>query len=284
MALRVGYEVDSRLTQRVALVDGNGDPYPHAGRDGGVLHRNAITAVDKLATPSNPTLADRSADGGVLTANTAYYVNVAAYNRWGSTLAATAQTITTASDGNNAHVIRATIAQVTGADGYDIFLSTAAAPLWVGRVTEAQRASGIIISAVGTTTAGGAAGAVDVRVVGTGLASNVNPFLSNNAYTPASVTAINCAGRAKARILVKLAVTDLRSLPTLAIVPFFANQVSTADWHQGAIQTVPLLTGLGASQEQDFELNVDGSTGLVVLVDTISGQGSAASIWVELVP
>jgi len=167
-------------------------------------------------------------------------------------------------------------------------MTTAAAPLWVARITEALRAgaNGVEVTAVGTAVAGAGlgVGVIQFNVLGTGLASNVNPFIVNNAYRPdnSGIVLVNCAGYAVARVLVKLAVTDLRSLPTLKIIPFFGNQVSAADWHPGTLQTVALLTLEGEVQGGDYRINVDGATALKVLVSTISGQGSAASVWVEL--
>jgi hypothetical protein len=250
-------------------------------RNAGILHRSAIAAADVLAVPGTLTLTAITEAGSTL-ANVAYHVLVSAFNRWGPTgVGADPGAITpTASQ-----AVRLAFAAVTGADGYDIFLSTAAAPLWVGRITEAQRAAGgFIISAVGTVSAGGGApaGGVDLGIVGTGLASNVNPFAVNNAYKPASVTPIVCRGYAKAHLHVKLAVTDLRSLPTLVVTPFYQDQTSTADWFAGAQQTVSLLTAVGQVLEQDLVLTVDGATGLVVLVQSIQGQGAAATVYVEL--
>ena len=241
-------------------------------------HRNAVTAVDKLAVPGALTLSAIT-EGGSNLANVAYYVGTSAGNRWGPTGPGTIpSTITPTAN----QAVRNTFSAVTGADYYDIFLSTNAAPLWVGRITEAQRAAGGIISTVGVYSAGGSPGSIDIGIVGTGLATNVNPFISNNAYTPFVPVPISCVGFSRAHVLVKTAVTDLRSLPTLSIVPFLNNQASHDDWHQGTVQAVSTLTAVGQSLEQDFQINVDGSTGLVILVDTISGQGTAASIWVEL--
>lgn len=247
-------------------------------RNGGILHRSTITAIDKLATMGTITLTGQAT--GSLTSGTTYYVMASAYNRWGNALPGTQAS---AAPGGSNGTLRAAFSAITGADGYDIFLgATTGAPLWVGRITEAQRASGIVISAAGTYTAGGATNSVDIQVIGIGLAGNALPFTNNNAYTPATPTPINCGGYSLAHVLVKLAITDLRSLPTLAIVPFLNNQLSTADWHQGQLQTVGLLTSLGQALEQDFYLEIDGSTNLTILIDTISGQGASASIWVEL--
>lgn len=257
---------------------------PSARRNAGVLHRNAVAAVDVLAVPAAATLAT-AGTGGHLADSTTFYVTYAAYNRWGATTVPTPASQETGAPGTGVNTITATLAQVTGADGYDIFCSVDAAPLWVGRITETQRATGgFQIQAVGTVTAGGgnAAGTVLIAIAGTGVASTANPFAVNNAYTPASVTAINCAGRTVAHVLVKLAVTDLRSLPTLTLTPFFANQVSGTDWHEGSAQAITLLTAVSQPLEQAYTINVNGSTGLAILVQAITGQGAAVSVWVEL--
>lgn len=250
----------------------------NARRNAGVLHRNAITAADKLAAPGTVTLSGQT--GGSLVSATTYYVSVAAYNQWGATTPATV--VSTTPGGSNG-TLRAAFSQVTNAVGYDVFLSTdSGAPKWVGRVTEAQRAGGIVITAVGTTGAGGAAGAVDIQVPGTGIQTTNAVFSGNNAYTPATPTPINCAGYSRAHVHVKLALTDLRSAPALSLVPFFQDQQSGADWFQGQLLAVPLLGAVGQSLEQDFEIDVDGATNMVILVDTVSGQGAAATVWVEL--
>jgi hypothetical protein len=256
----------------------------NARRTAGVLHRNGITSADKLSAPGTITLAGTT--GGSLTSGTTYYVSACAYNRWGPS---TCATVVNASPGGSNTAMNVAFAQVSGADGYDLFLSTAAgAPLWVARITEAQRAAGgYTVTAVGTVTQSGtaAAGSVNINLVGTQLACTVAPFAVNNAYTPATVAgvgAVSCVGYSRAHIIVKLAVTDLRSLPTLTLVPFLANQVSSGDWQATALLTMSLLTAVGQPLEQDFELDIDGSTNLVVLIDGISGQGAAASVWIEL--
>lgn len=258
-------------------------------RDGGVLHRDGITGADKLAAATSLTTGVDVGTGGSLAFATTFNITAVPGNRWGPAGPAPAVlAIATANDAANTHCVRGALAQVADADYYDIFMTTAAAPLWVGRITEAQRAAaGCRITALGVVdnAGAGAAGTVQVHVLGTGLASNVNPFILNNAYRPdnSGIVAVNCAGYTKAYILSKLAVTDLRSLPTLKIVPFLANQVSSGDWAQAQLQTQSLLTAVGESLIQNFVVTVEGSTGLKVLVDTISAQGgSAASVWVEL--
>lgn len=244
-----------------------------------VLHRDAITAADRLSAPAAPTLAD-VATGGSLAFNTTYYFAVAAHNRWGVTTTTTPVSQLTANDAVNTHVIQATVAAVTGADGYDVFLSTDAAPKWVARVTEAQRAAGVVVTAVGTvTTTGGTAGKIDVCVVGTGIQTSNAVFANNTAYTPASVTGIDCTGYKYVHFDLKLALTDARSAPSLNVIPFFKNALSTSDWHAGTLQTVSVLNGTGTTLEQSLDLEVDGHAAVVLLVSNIAGQGAAMSAW-----
>lgn len=258
-------------------------------RDTGVLHRSAVTAADKIAdfVDASVTIADQ-ATGGSLAFNTAHYVTAIPGNRWGNCkVNANIDTLTTANDAANTHSIRATIAQATGADYYDIFLSIDAAPKWVGRITEAQRAAGDYeITAVGTVAAGGGnpAGTVDINVVGTGIQTTNSIFAQNNAYRPdnTGITAVDCTGAKNAHIMVKSALTDLRSAPTLTLMIFTRNKTSTTDWHQGILQTITLLSAAGKSLEQEIALElVEGAEALKVLVDSIAGQGHAVSIWVE---
>ncbi len=264
-------------------------------RSTAAVHRDSVvtplTTTDKLATPTTPTTADVTTLGSLLL-NTAYYAAVAAGNRYGSIPSAVSSILTTANDGNNTHALRVTIAQVAGAEWYDIFVSTSStAPLWVARITEAQRAAaGTVVTAVGTVASSGpnAAGTVDVRVIGTGLAQTVAPFITNNAYTPAiaaglaDVNAINCVGKSKLHLYFKLGVTDLRSLPTLRIIPFFRNSLVASDWYAGDLLTEQILTDLGCGLQQYFVLDVEAHAAVVLLVDTISGQGSGLSITYEL--
>ena len=254
---------------------------PAATRNGGILHRNAVAAVDKLTVPGTLTNAAFTRAGSTL-ANVAYYTAVSAGNQWGPTGPGTLPGAITPTANQ---MVEIAFAQVAGATYYDVFLSTdVSAPKWVIRITEVQRAAGnLAVSSVGVVSVGTSApGSVDIGIPGTGLQSTVAPFLSNNAYTPATPTPIVCTGYSLAHLHVKGIVTDLRSLPTLTIVPFFQDQTSNTDWFQGATQSVSLLTLAGASFEQDFRLSVDGATNLVILIDTLTGQGATASVWVEL--
>lgn len=241
----------------------------------GTLHRSAITATDKLAVITI-TAAD-SATAGSLTA-VSHGIGVAPGNIYGTVGMSALVTVTPTVNKS----IDITIPQCAGATYYDICLSTApTAPLWVARVTEAQRAAGCAVTAVGTVGAGGSAGVVNVQVVGTGIASTNAVFAQNNAYTPATPTAVNCTGVMKVRVLVKVALTDLRAAPSLNLIPFMQNKTDTTIWHQGTITPVLLVAGIGQSFYQEFEMYVDGTPGLVILISSVVGQGAAVSIWVD---
>lgn len=255
-----------------------------------ILHRLNVTAVDKLAIMG--AITPTAITGGFLANSTPYFYAAIPFNKQGSagTPLLVFPSLTTGASGT---AMRLAFAQVPSADGYDLFLATAAAPLWVGRITEAQRASGILVgvgNVVGVTGVGGAAGSADVLCVGSGLSPLVAPFTSNNAYTPGLVVAnpgagcvgsISCAGATYAHIKTNLAWTDLRSLPSLTIAPFLLN--ANDNLHdQCQLITIPTATTTGQSGRQDYVMQVDGSTGLVVCIDAIAGQGAACTIVVEL--
>ena len=262
-------------------------------RKAGVLHRNAITVVDKLAVPAAPTLADVTGDGGTLAISTSYAATVSAANRWGITTNPTSVALTTGAGSGATHSINLTIAQVIGplgdvAEFYDLFLFAGAAasnPLYVGRITEAQRASGgCRINTMGTVTTGGsaAAGSVNVGVVGTGGANNLTPFTANNAFCPALITPLVCTGYSKVNIVTKVTVTDMRSVPSFSMTYFGKNQASSSDWHLLLTSTPVLLNTVSSAMENTISVVIDGSTNLVITLSAIAGQGTAVTIWLEL--
>jgi len=247
-------------------------------RNNGLIHhRTAVTAADKLATPGTLTVTDAGAGGNL--ANSQQNVAVSAFNRWGNTVVSTGNVTPTAS-----HRVRIAFAAVTGADGYDIFCSTDANPKWVARITEAQRAAGGIVDALGVYGAGGAVNSIDIGVAGTGLASNVNPFAANTAARPdnSNITAIDCHDYEYLDLLSQLTVTDLRSLPSLILTGYYRNESSTADWVQFWAQTVSLLTAVQQPLEQNFRVLVAGAPAVVFCVDSIAGQGASLELWADL--
>jgi hypothetical protein len=247
------------------------------------LHRSAITSVDKVTTPSAPSVAD-VATGGGLSASTTYNCSVAAGTTFGPTPGSSSGSVAMAADASNTHVARVTIAQSTNAEYYDLFLSTAAQPLWVARVTEAQRAAGVTITAVGTVNATSpGAGKVDIRVVGTGLANNVAPFSVNNAYVTAGITPIDCTGFGTMQYYVQIVPTDLRSIPTTQLSFMSAPAGNAGVYSQFGNNNLTLLTGVRSPLYQSFSLATNAAAQMMILIDTISGQGTAVSIWVDLV-
>ncbi len=263
---------------------GDANPLPvkaSSSSDDGQLHRSAITSADKLSAVGTITLSAGAA-GGSLTNGTTYYVTASAANRYGNSVPPTPVSAAAGANGT----IRAAFAAVTGAEnGYDLFLSTDTGPLWVARITEAQRAAGCVVTAVGTVSAGATAGAVDIKVVGTGQASNAGNFAANNAYTPASITPISGAGYSSIKLGIKMSVTDLRSAPGLTLVVAYQPTVANAggDWFFGYKQVLDFLDDDDAPLEQELTLPLDGEANFVVLISAISGQGAAASIYVTRV-
>ncbi len=255
---------------------------PVAYRGTSIAHRTAVTAVDKLAVPTALTVVD-VATGGSLLASTTYHCTWAANTLLGPTTVPANGDVATAADASNTHVARLTTVQVPNAVSYDLFVSTAAAPLWVARITEAQRAAGCTVTAVGTVTATSpGANKVDVQVVGTGVASTANPFAINNAYDLAAITPIDCTGYNIALIQAAITVTDLRSAPTLNFAAFTKIGGAPTRWVAPALNSGALLTALQRPLQGFLQVSILGATALAVAVDTISGQGTSVDFWVDL--
>lgn len=254
-------------------------------RSSTVTHRNGITSADKVVNPTLATVAKEDGVVGVMAASE-HKVTVAPGNVYGSAGAANILTITPTEN----KTVDLTVPQVTGATYYDVFYSTDAAPLWVARVTETQRAGGVAITDIGTvTTTNGSgwtktAGKVNIRLVGTGISTSTAPFTVNNAYIPSGVTGVSCRGYSKAIIHAVLALTDMRAAPTLKIYPFISkNDGTVSTWYQGTVVDFAPGSAAGKSLYQTTTVDVLDSESLCVLVDTISGQGAAVTIYVELI-
>lgn len=254
----------------------------HGRRDAPIIHRANVTTADVLPVPTVGALSGVSDTGGALAANTTYYVAVAARNTFGYTTTTPPVSYTTAASGQNA--IRVPITPVSGATAYAIFLSTATNPLWVGEITQAQlQTGGYAVTAVGTVTGGFAnpANTVDVLVPGTGVANNAAPYTANTALVvPASYTTVSCAGYSVAHVEIAVTIIDGRSQPTLAFVPLFQN--ASGIWYAGARQVISLLGAAGQVLNQIFDIQVSGASQLLILFDTLTGQGTTATVTVEL--
>lgn len=237
--------------------------------------------------PPVPTSISDVTSGGSLAQGTAYYLAVLAGNAYGTTLPSPIGTVTTAASGGSVHAVKGTVAALSGTPQptfWDIFLHTSStAPLWVGRMTEAQRANanGVVVTAVGTVGAGSAlgAGVVQVNVIGTGLAYTAPQLLASNAYTPdavATVGVISGSGFSRLHIGVRYTKTGQQVAPALSIVPFIRSSYD-ASWGQCQLLSVNLAAGVGTANQQDFELDNDGKD-VVIVVDTIAGNGAAVTI------
>jgi hypothetical protein len=239
-------------------------------------YRTGLVAADVLAVPGTVTCTKQA--GGSCDAGT-HYVKVVAVNAYGRTTPKAGNTTVTTETTNL--TIRAAFAAVTGATHYDIYCSTAANPLWVGRITAAQLASGIVIDAVGTTAAGGTAGAVDIAEVGTGLAADTTNAV-NTAYSiPAAV--IDCTGRNYCAFLVTATRTGDAVAAALVLTPFFYNS-RTATYFAGTPQTLTFggATGVYTPMLQRVNVEVRGSERVALLVQSLSGSGMAVSIDYQL--
>jgi hypothetical protein len=182
--------------------------------------------------------------------------------------------------------IQMTSSLTVGATYWDVFCTytATATAMWVARVTSAQLTTGAYISAVGSvsTTAGATAKHIVVGLAGTGTANSTTMFTVNNAYIVTGVTTLDCSGYSKAYVLAKLTVADLRITPALSILPFYQGGNSPTDYFQGELLELEILGAAGQSLAQAFTLDVDSVDGLAILVDEITGQSAAATIYVEL--
>lgn len=256
------------------------DPLPTAStaraRGIAVQHRTAITAVDTIASPTITAAKDDTTVGVMAAAE--HKAAVSAGTAYGS---ATPSAIVTVTPTENKCVLL-TVPKINGAEHYDVFFSTDAAPKWLARVTEAERAAGAVVTAVGTvTTTGGTAGKVLVKLIGTGAVTTDARFAANVAYAPLAVAtagtgtsgAITCAGYTSAHIAATVSGVALAAIPALVLLPYF---LVGGIWVPGSALTVT------ANQTvEGFQVAVNGAAGFVVLVKTIT-SGASADVWVEL--
>ncbi len=235
-------------------------------------YRSAITAADVIAAPGTVTCTKQA--GGSATAGT-YTVFVVAANAYGRTTATQGNT-TVATETTNL-TVRAAFAAVTGATHYDIYCSTdGAASKFVGRITEAQRASGIKLTAVNVTGAGGVAGAVDVEVPGTGVAVNGGALAENTAYNiPGDV---DCAGHQYVNFDITFTRTGDSVAPALKLLPLFLNS-RTGTYYAGAIQAITFggASGVHLPLQQRLQIETRGQSVALVVV-SIAGTGASVDI------
>ena len=229
--------------------------------------------------PTLATIADQPGQAGSLTADL-HGAAVAAGNALGT---AGTTNILTATPTVSCS-LDLTVPQVVGATYYDVFCSTETTdPKWVGRITETERADGCSITAVGTIGAvgPGGVGVVNIQVDGTGLASTNAIFVGNNAYIVSGITPLDCSGYNKVIADASLSITDFRAAPALTIIPLFSSDGTT--WYAGAARAMSIMTSAGHPLNQQFEIDVQGEAKVAILIDSIAGQGLAATIKTQMV-
>lgn len=242
-------------------------------RSGG-SYRSAVNAADVMAAPGTVTCTKQA--GGSCAANT-YNVKVVALNAYGRTTA-TAGNVAVTTETTNL-TVRAAFAAVTGATHYDIYVSTDADPKWVGRITEAQRASGIKLTAVGVTGAGGTAGAVDVEVTGTGLQAATTAAVNTAYVMPSGVTAIDTTGHAFVDFDLSVSRTGDAVAPALSVIPFFQDPDDSL-YYAGDEYTLTFggTSGIRLPNKQRLRVETRGAAAVHLLVTSIAGTGAAVDI------
>jgi len=256
-----------------------------------VLHRSNVSVADKCIVPILVTKST-AAIGGLLEDVTTYYMSVAPGNRFGSAGVANVLSQATGAAAPHTHSITLTVPKVAGAEYYDVFLSVDAAPKWIGRITELQRLTGgFQIQAYGVVTPGGGnvAGTILIGTVGIGLATSAAPFLNNNAYVIPYVSGtIDGVEKKCIDFFVDYVSSDLRSVPGLVLVPFAYNSINGLYYQGGPLRMDVMAGSVCQTLSQWFSVPVKsiipGIAGsVVILVDSISGNGALVSIYAEAV-
>lgn len=239
-------------------------------------YRSAVTAADLMAAPGTVTTTKLTGVGSLTAA--AHKIKVVAVNAYGRTTPTAGSDVTTETTNLG---VRAAFAQVTGATHYDIYVSVDADPKWVGRITEAQRASGIIIDAVGSTAAGGAVNSVDIYVEGTGLLAGTTAAVNNAYVIPASP--VDCNNYQYAEFDLTMTRTGDGVAPTLVLIPFVKN-TRTSTWHALAAQAITFggTTAAYNPNKQRLRVEVRDNSAVALAVAVIAGTGMSVDIDVTL--
>lgn len=238
-------------------------------------HRSGIIAADVLAAPT--TSAASAVAGGACTANT-YHTKIVAINAYGRTVPSVDRQATTATTNLT---VRCPITQLVGALAYDVYCSTDAEPKWVGQITEAQRLSGIKITAVGVTGAGGTANAVDIEVPGTGLVAATTAAVSTAYVIPGTGTAVDCSGYQYCDFEITATRTgDAVALAVNLVVMLYNARTGVYSMST----TTPITLTFGGTAEnyqpliQRYHAEVRGSSQVWCLVESIAGTGASLNI------
>jgi hypothetical protein len=211
--------------------------------------------------------------GGSLAPGTTYYYAITPYNVFGCGT----PLLGSFAPGGSFTAEQLAFAQVTGALGYHVHFGTDSGnPKWAGTFTEAQRAAGCVVTAMGTVGAGGTAGSVTVNISSTlGTPVLTSPFTANNAYTPAALTFVDGANKSSVRFYLTFTPTNIwtvaNGLPTLTVIPCSLNQSSAYCFGQPL--AVSLAGGTGQPYQVEIVVPVNGGKAML-LIDKIT-NGSA---------
>ncbi len=239
-------------------------------------YRSAITAMDRLAAPTLVTLANVAGTTGTLLASTSYKAAVCPGSVSGNGLTSNILTTSTTADAINTHTLRLTVPQVTGADYYDVFLSTDAQPKWVAKVTEAQRALGCTVSAVGTVIATtGGAGLIDIRLVGTGAANNAAPFNLDSSVNFSGLTAVDCSGFPSCNVTVAMATNPPLATATCSLQAY--DLQSDGSYAFITSQAFTFLNDVAHPAKQDWVVTAHGGS-LQFICSAISGTNASLTL------
>jgi len=238
-----------------------------------VIYRTAITAAD-VDVPTVGTLT--TASGGSLTA-VAHFVRVVGVNAFGRSLP-----VIPASNGLTATasgVIRIPIT-VGNFTAFDIFMSSATDPLYLGRITAAQVTAGSLITAAATASAncsqsaGGTAGVVECRVLGTQRSASTESI--GFSFIIPAAAAVNCAGRKNINLDIEATFTATPVTPSITVVPFFLNPLDSKYYQADTARTL-FFNGFDSNQAR-IVYQVDGNTGFHLLVREFVGVGASFAI------
>ena len=257
-------------------------------RSAGFYHRINVTAPDVLLIdPATALTLTTVTTGGHITPDLYTVAYVAGIETMGVTNRSNLTDITVPV-GTSTNLVSLAVPQLVGATHYELFFSTDANPLWIGVITETQRAAGALIGTYGVATspsALAAPGEVTFDCIGTGMSIADPIFDWSNAFIiPIPDAVINCVGKSRADIYVQFEVDDLREKPYFIAVPFYKTQNTDNKFYCGPAIPVasPEMVG-GSTTRQLGTFDISACTELIVTIGGISGHGAFANLWVELV-
>lgn len=234
-------------------------------------YRAAVVAADVIAAVGAVTLTDINAVG--VFALVGHNVRVVAVNAHGRTTPSTIQSITPTIN----HQVKIAFAAVTGAVSYDVYMSIDAEPKWLAQISEAQRAAGCQITAVGTVGAGGAVGSAYANLVGTGLVAATTAAVNTAYSVPASP--VVCTGFQYVGFDLTFSRTGDAVAPSLIVIPAFYSS-RTATYELGTPTTITFggTAGVYNGVKQRLQVEARGCAAVALLVASIAGTGASLDV------